>query len=232
MQTNSSSACSCIIPFYNEDLRVISVIESLIKVTNLAKIICVDDGSASRTIANEIKKKFPAVTLIRLAKNNGKSAAVRAGLSSITTPYTMLIDADLGHVIPGEIERGINAIVENPGVDMIIFRRISDPWFSKIVRGEILVSGERILRVTDLEDVFKSHPHKYQLEFAINFYMMKHKKNSYWIPYSGQNDPKVRKRGAIKGFLQELMMYYDMLKFAGAWIALKSLFLFCRKEYK
>ncbi len=232
MQVNNPFTCSCIIPFYNESLRVISVINSLTHVANLSEIICVDDGSASSTAADEIGKKFPKVILIRLAKNSGKSAAVHAGLSRVTASHVMLMDADLGHVVSGEIEHGIDAIVKNPSVDMIIFRRMSDPWFSKMIRGEILTSGERILRVSDFKEIFKAHPHKYQLEFAINFYMMKHKKNTYWVRYSAQNNPKVYKRGLIKGIIQELTMYNDMLKFAGTWIALKSLFLFCRKEYK
>lgn len=232
MQTNNSSACSCIVPFYNESLRVLSVVDSLTHVKNLSKIICVDDGSISCSTADEIEKRFPNVTLIRLVKNSGKSTAVHTGLLHVRTSHVMLMDADLGHVIPREIEYAINAIIKNPTVDMIIFRRLSDPWFSKMVRGEILTSGERILRVTDLKSIFNTHPHKYQLEYAINFYMMKNRKNSYWIPYSGQNDPKMLKRGAVKGLLQELAMYNDMLKFAGLWLAFKSLFMFCRKEYK
>lgn len=232
MQTNNSSTCSCIVPFYNEGLRVISVIEALTHVANLSEIICVDDGSISPAITKEIEKKFPNVILIRLEKNSGKSEAVRTGLLRVKTPYVMLMDADLDHVVPDEIEDAINKIVKNRTIDMLIFRRISDPWFSKIIRGEVLTSGERILRVIDLWNVFNDHPHQYQLEFAINFYMMKFKKNVYWVYYSAQNDPKINKRGVIKGLMQELTMYYDMLKFAGVWIALKSIFLFCRKEYK
>jgi glycosyltransferase involved in cell wall biosynthesis len=229
MQTNT---CTCIVPFYNESLRVLTVIDSLTHVKSLSEIICVDDGSVDSTTSDEIAKKFPNVTLIRLTKNGGKSAAVKEGLSHVKTSHVMLMDADLGHVVPEEIERAVSTIVNNPDVDMIIFRRLSDPWFSKMIRGETLTSGERILRVADFENIFKSHPHKYQLEFAINFYMMKNKKNAYWMPYSAENNPKMLKRGWVKGLLQELNMYNDMLKFAGVWIALKSILFFCRKEYR
>lgn len=224
--------CSCIIPFYNESLRVISVINSLTHVKNLSEIICVDDGSANSATADEIVRQFPNVILVRLAKNSGKSAAVRAGLAPVRTPYVILIDADLECVIPSEIESAINAVAENPNVDMIILRRLSDPWLSKMVRGEILVSGERILRTADLKNIFNAHPHKYQLEFAINFYMMRHKKKAYWVSYSARNDPKILKVGIIKGLVQELAMHFDMLKFAGIWMAIKSFLFFCRKEYK
>jgi glycosyltransferase involved in cell wall biosynthesis len=232
MQASNSFTCTCIVPFYNESLRIISVIDSLTRVKSLSEIICVDDGSVSPATANEIAKKFPKVTLLRLKKNSGKSAAVQAGLARVKTSHVMLMDADLGHVIPDEIERVVSAILKDPNVDMVIFRRLSDPWFSKIIRGETLTSGERILRISDFQNIFKSHPHKYQLEFAINFYMMKNKKNVYWMPYSAENDPKMLKRGAIRGLLQELVMYNDMLRFAGAWMAIKSIFTFCKKEYK
>lgn len=232
MRTNILPACSCIVPFYNEGMRPIPVIGALVQVKNLSEIICIDGGSDSPETANEIKKKFPNVILVRLVKSKGKSEAVQAGLSRVTSPYVMLMDADLRRVIPYEIENGIDAITKNPNVGMIIFRRMSDPWFSKMIRGEILTSGERILRTVDLKNIFNSHPHGYQLEYAINFYMMKYRKNAYWVSYSAQNDPKIFKVGILKGLSQELTMYYNMVQFAGVWPALKSLFFFCRKEHK
>jgi len=231
MQRNNQAACTCIIPFYNENLRIISIIESLTRLTKLAEIICVDDGSVSSAIADEIEKKFPSITLIGLEKNGGKSAAVYAGMLHVKTPYVMLMDADLDQVVAGEIESAINIIINNPAIDMIIFRRISNPWFSKIARVELLFSGERILRVTDLENIFKTHPRKYQLEIAINFYMMEHKKNVFWVPYSTRDNLKIHKRGLVKGLMQELTMFSDIFKFRGSWPVLKSLFYFCRKEY-
>jgi len=232
MQTSNHCACSCIIPFYNENARIFSVINSLAHVKNLSEIICVDDGSASRAIADEIEKKFPNVILVRQVKNGGKSAAVHAGLSCVKTPYVMLMDADLDHVIPSEIEHGIDAIIKDPGVDLIIFRRTSDPWVGRMLRGDVLVSGDRILRAIDLENAFNAHPQGFQLEYAINFYMMKHKKNAYWVLYSAQNNFKIHKRGLVKGAVGELTMYLHLLQFAGVWIALQSLLFFCKKEYK
>lgn len=46
--------CDCIIPFYNEGLKPVHVVESIIKIENLSKIIVVDDGSDSRSTYLEL----------------------------------------------------------------------------------------------------------------------------------------------------------------------------------
>ena len=60
----------------------------------IGEVICVDDGSSDGTSAL-IAAGFPAVKLVRIRRNRGKSAAVRAGCQQVTKQYVLLLDADL-----------------------------------------------------------------------------------------------------------------------------------------
>lgn len=230
----SPSKCTCIIPFYNEDpYKLKRLLKSLLEVKNIDQIICVDDGSSDKRAAELISKDFKKIKLIVLPKNAGKSDAVKRGLSEVKTEYLLLMDADLSYVIPSEIEQAIKTIIDTPELSMLILRRISDPWYSRLIRGEILTSGERILKAYDLERVFSEHkPNRYQLEFAINFYMMKHKKKAMWFSYSGRNNPKIEKFGFLNGVRKEIFMYKEMLSYAGVVLPIKSLFAFCTRGIK
>ncbi len=230
----TKKSCTCIIPFYNETFQQLkSIIATISLVENIEKIICVDDGSQNETVWLDLRNEYKEITVIRLSENSGKSAAIRAGLQHVHTPYVLLFDSDLQNVKKIELESALCYILENPLIDMLILRRISDPWFAKIIRGEILTSGERILKTHDLVRVYtENKPAKYQLEYAINFYCMKYGKKAYWYPCSGQNIVKIRKIGFVRGVKNEIMMYVDMLRYAGVVMPLKSLLLFCREDIR
>ncbi len=70
---------TCIIPFWNEDQRLFTVLDEVVKIKKLSEIICVDDASDSDQSA-ELNKTYPNVKFIRLNKNIGKSGAILGGL--------------------------------------------------------------------------------------------------------------------------------------------------------
>ena len=66
------SKVSCIIPFWNEDQRLLAVLDEVVKIKKLSEIICVDDAS-DRDQSDEINKAYSGIKVIRLNKNVGKS---------------------------------------------------------------------------------------------------------------------------------------------------------------
>lgn len=180
------SKVSCIIPFWNEDRRLFTVLDEIVKVQGLSEIICVDDAS-DKDQSREIKKIYPNIKLIRLNKNVGKSGAILEGLKFTQSNNVLLLDADLRNLNHIEINKAVNAIHKNPDIDMLILRRIKAPFFVKVTRGDVLSTGERIVKREYLQKLLENSSKGWQLESKINLFMYKNKKRVFWISHSGIN---------------------------------------------
>ncbi|OGJ49247.1 hypothetical protein A2229_02300 [Candidatus Peregrinibacteria bacterium RIFOXYA2_FULL_33_7] len=177
---------SCIIPFWNEGRRLFTVLDEVIKVKEFSEIICVDDAS-DKDQAEMIKNKYPSIKLIRLSKNVGKSGAILDGLKHTKSDFILLLDADLRNLSHIEISNAVKVIEANPHIDMLVLRRIKAPILVKIFRGDVLSTGERIVKKQYLQELLEKSSRGWQLESKINLYMYKNKKEVYWIPHSGIN---------------------------------------------
>lgn len=161
-------------------------------------MLCVDDGSKSTASTEAVKTlaaEFPKVKIIQHDKNMGKSAAVQTGLKHVTTPWVFLFDADLQGLQASEISDALQlASRQQDNLDMLILRRARYSWFVSLIRHDILMSGERLLRTADLKDVYQQKPFSgYQLEVAINHYMRTRQKRAYWFQTSLRNTYKIAK---------------------------------------
>ncbi|HEX2976876.1 MAG TPA: glycosyltransferase family 2 protein, partial [Bacteroidales bacterium] len=189
------SQISCIIPFWNEGDALFSVLKEVSKAKNIAEIICVDDGSDDQNFMI-IRRKYPHIRLIRLEKNQGKTGAVREGLKSAKGEFIFLLDADLRNLDHNEIELAAESIRSTHDLDMLVLRRINAIFFVRIARADILFTGERLLRKTDLETIINNnHISGWQLESAINTWMYKNEKIVRWMPHSAINRQKYLKWG-------------------------------------
>lgn len=185
-ENKSCQKVACIIPFWNEGGRLCTVLDEIIKVKEFSEIICIDDAS-NENQSEVIKNKYPNIRLIRLDKNVGKSGAILEGLKYTHSNFVLLLDADLRNLNHIEISNAVNVIQANPYIDMLILRRIKAPFLVKILRGDVLSTGERIVKKQYLQEVLEKSSIGWQLESKINLYMYKNKKRVYWIPHSGIN---------------------------------------------
>jgi len=94
---NKSIKISIIIPCYNEEKYISTVLKSINKQRKLynLEIIVVDDGSKDKT--QEILKKNKRIIdkIVTKKKNEGKGSAIIEGLNYSTGKYTLIQDADL-----------------------------------------------------------------------------------------------------------------------------------------
>ena len=108
---------SIIIPAYNEAKRIGNVLS---KIPDFAdEIIVVDDGSKDNTA--EVAKKYGA-NIIRLKENQGKGAAMNAGIKEATGDIIVFIDAD-GQHNPEEITKLLKPILQDEA-DFVIGSRL------------------------------------------------------------------------------------------------------------
>lgn len=226
--------CTCIIPFYNEDERLLNTLTKLQKVPNLKQIICINDGSTNPTTTKAIKqlKTFPRVTLLNHTTNQGKSAAVLTGLKAVKTKWVFLLDADLNNLQPTELQRALELVEQHQNqLDMLILRRAPYSKFVKAIRHDILMSGERILKTNDLLAIYNQIPFEgYQLEVAINHHMRRAKKSCYWLQASFTNTYKLHKWGLQKSILKYANEISGYTGYAGTRAYLQQVMGFCKQS--
>ncbi len=135
-----------LVPAFNEEEGIIHSVSVINEFLSLCgkdyEILLVDDGSSDNTWVKikEASGKFP-VRGIRLSRNFGKEAALRAGLENIRSEYVIIMDADLQHppsVIPDMVK-----LMDSTGADVVdgirddrgkesLFNRMIAHWFYKV----------------------------------------------------------------------------------------------------
>lgn len=92
-------ALSVVIPAYNEATRIGATLHALAAVTagDDVEVVVVDDGSTDGTavVAEELLDFSGHRQVLRLARNQGKGAAVRAGVLAARGDAILYMDADL-----------------------------------------------------------------------------------------------------------------------------------------
>lgn len=113
---------SLILPIYNEEKNIDSVVSLLL--TNLpgTEIILVNDGSKDET-ASIIKKYADSVKIVSYPQNMGKGYAIRQGVQAATKNLIVFCDADIPFGIDG-IGQLVKKMEANPGLDLVITEKI------------------------------------------------------------------------------------------------------------
>ncbi|MBI4359607.1 MAG: glycosyltransferase family 2 protein [Candidatus Jacksonbacteria bacterium] len=97
--TESSKTLTIIIPAFNEEDTIITVLERIAELgLPNCEVIVADDGSYDKTkerVAAYQKTSPLEIILIALMVNAGKSKAIQAGLARAAGVYTVIQDADL-----------------------------------------------------------------------------------------------------------------------------------------
>lgn len=86
---------SVIIPAYNENGSLLTLLKRVCAVPIEKEIIIVDDGSDVSPVPQIESAELPNVRCIIHSENRGKGAAIRTGLHTATGDYVVIQDADL-----------------------------------------------------------------------------------------------------------------------------------------
>ena len=104
---------SILVPIYNEEATLATIIQTLSKECPHAEIIYIDDGSIDQS--REILKQYARPQdKVLLPEHGGKGSAIRHGLKEATGTYTVIQDADLEYD-PKEISLLLNEAKQHPG---------------------------------------------------------------------------------------------------------------------
>ncbi len=124
----NSPALSIVVPAYNEAQRIGPTLHAITRYMDRSsasyEVIVVDDGSrdATRDVIDELAREHSAISLLALGTNQGKGAAVRAGVLASRGDEVLFSDADLSTPID-ELPRLRAALAA--GADVAIGSRAS-----------------------------------------------------------------------------------------------------------
>ncbi len=220
---------SCIIPFYNEGTQLLTIINTILNIKLIDQIIIIDDGSTN-DIFSQTTSLDKTIELIRLDKNQGKSNAVKVGLARVRNTNIVMLDADYQNLQVQEVERILYKYTHTR-VDMLLVKvKGGNNWMDRVLRKEVLFTGFRVLKESDLSKVFHSNPKGYQLEVAINEFMIENTKKVAYIESAVMNVHKAQKWGLFYGLNKSIRMELAILNYLGLTKFLGQVFSFALLE--
>jgi glycosyltransferase involved in cell wall biosynthesis len=136
VETATDIGYSIVVPLYNEQDNVLPlytrIVEAMVDIGGAYEIVFVDDGSRDGTfkILSEIAGADSRITLVRLRKNFGQTAGLKAGFDFARGEFIISMDGDLQHD-PAEIPAFISKIQE--GYDIVSGWRYQrrDAWLTR-----------------------------------------------------------------------------------------------------
>jgi glycosyltransferase involved in cell wall biosynthesis len=150
-------AYSVVVPLFNEQENVpqlyVKIIDVMDAVGESYEIVFVDDGSKDGTfrLLSEISADDARVAVVRLRRNFGQTAALKAGFDHSRGEIIISMDGDLQHD-PAEIPRFIEKIRE--GYDIVSGWRVerTDAWLTRQLPSRIANRIMARLSRVDLHD--------------------------------------------------------------------------------
>jgi polyisoprenyl-phosphate glycosyltransferase len=204
------SGVAIIIPAYNEESRIASVILAAKESTLATEIIVVSDGSSDRTA--EVARKHQ-VKVLDLAVNVGKSGAMCAGVDATNADIVCFVDADLQGLTGAHIDSIIRP-VQHRLCEMCLGIFRGGRFWSQT--GQLIfpyISGQRamprslFLRIPNLREL------RFGVEIAITNYVKRTKvKVRRVVLHDVSNCYKEEKFGIVQGIKMRRKMYGEMYR--------------------
>ena len=200
-----------IIPAYNEEKTIGSVLAVLKEASLINQIIVVSDGSTDNTV--EVAKSYD-VQVVELRENRGKGGALQAGLDNTKADIVLFMDADLLGLTTDHVDRLVMPVLsEEADMTIGIFEkgRIATDFAQKMAPK---LSGQRAIKFSVLEQISDLDVARFGVEVALNRYMESSniKVKAVVLP-DMSHVMKEEKLGVIKGVAARMKMYWEIIKY-------------------
>lgn len=200
-----------VIPAYNEEENIASVLSVLVNVTEIDEIIVVNDGSSDAT--RDVALSFGGVKVISLAINMGKGAAMKAGAEAADAEIVVFLDADLIGLTYEHIRGLITPILTGQTeatVGIFDGGRTSTDWAQALTP---FLSGQRALRRQLLTEVTDIDEARYGVELLLHRQLKRMGKSPQAVVLKDVSQVmKEEKLGLVKGFAARMRMYWEIIR--------------------
>ncbi len=164
-------------------------------------------------IAHTRKPRRQGVKVIKLPRNIGKGGALKKGIDESRGEIIVFLDADLIGLKPKHIEALVKPVMEGDvGMTVGIFkkgRKTTDlsQYLTPFLSGQRAIKRNLLLKFDKIEFT------KYGIEVALTKYAKRENIKVEFVDlYDITHLMKEEKRGLIRGFLERLKMYYQLLR--------------------
>ena len=203
------SSVTVLIPAYNEEATISSVVQACQECPYVAEIIVVDDGSSDCT---GDRAYAAGARVLFLPENLGKAAALFFGAKTVNTPWLLLLDADL-------------IGLENKHVASLItpvLNKTADSTLGLFTKGRFrtdlahtltpFLSGQRCLYTSFFLTLEEKANVRYGIEIAITKALKKQNLRIKKVSLDGvTHRMKEEKSGHESGWLKRMEMYRDII---------------------
>lgn len=210
----NNTKVAAIVPALNEEANIGDVLKVLLETKDLDEVILVDGGSTDKTV--EIGEKL-GVRVIKTDGSGGKGNAMKKGVESTDAGIVVFIDADLINLSPEHISLLVGPILKKEAI-MCVGIRERRGW-GKISELSIkidplsAIAGERAMERGIFEAIPVDFIQGFMVETALNYYCLTNKLPVRYVKLKGLSIIiKEKKWGLVKGFLNRLKMYWQLLK--------------------
>jgi glycosyltransferase involved in cell wall biosynthesis len=227
---------SVLIPVYNEEHTVSTVVEKVLALGDpVNEVVVVDDGSTDGTahVMESVANQNPSVRFFKLEKNQGKTAAIRHALSRATGQVIIIQDADLEYD-PAEIPVVVAPIIDGHadvvyGSRFLVRSATRVLYFYHYLANQALTFMSNLFtnrNMTDVETGYKAFLAEvivpleltssgFGMEIEITAMVCKTKARTYEVPisYYGRSYEEGKKIGFKDGVMAGLyIVYYNLIK--------------------
>ncbi|WP_457638296.1 glycosyltransferase family 2 protein [Oceanithermus sp.] len=198
-----------LIPAFNEEATIASVVAPARKAG--FRVVVVDDGSSDGTAA---AAAAAGASVVRLERNQGKGGAYAAGLRLVTSPYVILLDADLVGLRPEHLQELLEPVVSGEAdMSVGVFRggRFLSDLGNRITPQ---LSGQRAMKAELLKSLPELQNSRYDVELKLTRWARKQGWRVKYVPLYGLGQKlKEEKRGLLAGLAHRMRMYAQILRY-------------------
>lgn len=156
---------SVVVPVYNEERTLATIIDKLLALPQLLEIVVVDDCSTDRTaeILGSLCAEHSEINVVRHDRNRGKTEALKTGFRSTRGDVVIVQDADLEYdprEIPEVIAPILNGIADVAiGSRFLVKKATRVLYFYHYVGNKLLTFMSNLatnINLTDVETCYKA----------------------------------------------------------------------------
>lgn len=204
---------AAIIPAYNEEKTIGSVLRALKGISIINRIIVVSDGSTDNTA--DIARCLGCEVIV-LDRNTGKGGAMKAGVERCREDVILFLDADLIGLKKFHILELLDPVVSgraDMSIGVFYGGRLTTDIPQRLTPN---LSGQRAVKRYIMESIPDLYLSRYGVEVAITAYAAKNNFKVEMVKLKNMSHyTKEEKLGFIKGLCARLRMYMDIVKCIG-----------------